>query len=233
MRVVLLHALPFDARMWDIAGSPMDGALAPDLYTLGDSLQEWASAILDDCRGEEMVLVGSSVGGSCALEIARASPGQVRGIVLVGAKATVRPDPELRDAAVKVLDTEGIAGAWRRYWAPLFGPGTDPAVLRAARDLAFEQDVDALIRGIRTFHDRRDHADFISTWNRHLVVVTGAHDRTPTPAAAAASLGVAAHRSVIVQNCGHYVPLEQPAVFDEILARQFRHLGTGGHLERG
>jgi pimeloyl-ACP methyl ester carboxylesterase len=57
-------------------------ALAPTLYGLGHSLQEWAVAVLDHCEGEELIVVGSSVGGSCALEIARASPDQVRGIVL-------------------------------------------------------------------------------------------------------------------------------------------------------
>ncbi|BAK34380.1 hypothetical protein MLP_13660 [Microlunatus phosphovorus NM-1] len=51
-------------------------------------------------------------------------------------------------------------------------------------------------------------------------MVTGAHDRTPTPAAAAASLAGAAHQSVIVQNCGHYVPLEQPGAFEAFLRRE-------------
>ncbi|HEV7758841.1 MAG TPA: alpha/beta fold hydrolase, partial [Acidimicrobiales bacterium] len=102
MRVVLLHALPFDGRMWraerDLLGSE---ALAPSLYRFGARLEDWAQGVLDLVGGEPLVVVGCSVGGSCALEIARAPPDQVAGIVLVGAKAGVRPDPALRDRAVR------------------------------------------------------------------------------------------------------------------------------------
>jgi pimeloyl-ACP methyl ester carboxylesterase len=77
MRLVLLHALPFDERMWDTTRSLLAGAFVPTLYSLGRSIKEWAAAILAECQGEELFVVGSSVGGSCALEVARAAPEQV------------------------------------------------------------------------------------------------------------------------------------------------------------
>ena len=95
----------------------------------------------------------------------------MRGIVLVGSEATVRRDPASRDAVVGVLQDEGISAAWLRYWAPLFGPNTAPETLAAAHRLALEQNVDDVIRGVRAFHDRPDHAEFVSTWTRHLVAV--------------------------------------------------------------
>ena len=64
-RLVLLHALPFDKRMWETTQPLLSDALAPTLYGLGHSLQEWAVAVLDHCEGEELIVVGSSVGGSC------------------------------------------------------------------------------------------------------------------------------------------------------------------------
>ena len=225
MRLVLLHALPFDRRMWDTTRPMLADALVPTFYGLGDSIQEWATAILDECRGDDdLIVVGSSVGGSCALEIARTSPHKVRGIVLVGSKATVRRDPASRDAVVGVLQDEGISAAWLRYWAPLFGPNAAPETLAAAHRLALEQNVDDVIRGVRAFHDRPDHAEFVSTWTRHLVVVTGAEDRTPTPAVARASVQGARREQVIVENCGHYVSLEQPDMFHAILTDQCRRM---------
>ena len=145
----------------------LSDALAPTLYGLGNSLQEWAVAVLDHCEGEELIVVGSSVGGSCALEIARASPGQVRGIVLVGAKASVRRDPVARELIVRALQDDGIHAAWDRYWAPLFSSTADAETLAAARRLALEQDVDDLIRGVRALHDRRDQTEFVSAWAGH------------------------------------------------------------------
>ena len=221
MRLVLLHALPFDARMWDTARPVLAHALVPNLYNLGQTIEEWAAAILDQCASEELVVVGSSIGGSCALEIARASPDQVRGIVLIGAKASVRPDPTFRDAAVRVLENEGLDGAWRKYWAPLFGRDTDAAVTTAAYRIAMEQSVDDVIRGVRAFHDRRDLTKFISTWRRRLVVISGAEDRTPTPTDAAASIeGAVGYGLVVVENCGHYVGLERPDIVDAVITDQ-------------
>ena len=131
--------------MWDTTQPLLSDALAPTLYGLGHSLQEWAFAVLDHCEGEELIVVGSSVGGSCALEIARASPG----IVLVGAKASVRRDPVAREVIVRALQDDGIHAAWDWYWAPLFSSTADAETLAAARRLALEQDVDDLIRGVR------------------------------------------------------------------------------------
>ena len=54
MRLVLLHALPFDARMWGLAGLEVSGAVVPTLYGLGRSIEEWAAAIIEMCDGEDL-----------------------------------------------------------------------------------------------------------------------------------------------------------------------------------
>ena len=90
--VVFLHALPLDGRMWTDVMDVLDGrTLAPNLYPLGNSIEEWADHVLELAGSRPLVVVGNSVGGTCALEVARAAPDQVQAIVLVGAKAGVRP----------------------------------------------------------------------------------------------------------------------------------------------
>jgi pimeloyl-ACP methyl ester carboxylesterase len=161
VRVVLLHALPFDGGMWravpDLAGVE---TLAPSLYQFGRTLQDWAHGVLALVRDDPLVVVGCSIGGSCALEVARAAPDQVVGIVLVGAKAGVRPDPALRDDAVRLLTRQGMEAGWQAYWRPLFGWNTPARVLADAHRMALEQDVTDVARGVRAFHDRRDLTDF-------------------------------------------------------------------------
>lgn len=224
MRLVLLHALPLDGRMWDAARPLFDGAFAPTLYGLGESVRDWAAAILEHCGSQELLIVGNSVGGSCALEVARAAPDQVRGVVLVGAKAGVRRDPRTRDDAVRLLRHEGVEGAWDRYWAPLFSAQAEPEVVSAARKLALEQDGADLITGVRAFYDRRDHSEFLRAWSGQLLVVSGIEDRSPTPAAAARSVEGTGATQVIVEGAGHYVPLERPSVLHRAIAKQLRIL---------
>lgn len=129
MRLVLLHALPFDHRMWDLTPS-VEGAYSPTLYGSGDSVQQWAAAVLGELPSDDLFVVGNSIGGSCALEMARAAPERVRGVVLIGTKIGVRPDPVARDAVIAQLREKGVEAAWRRYWRPLLGAGcTEPNAL--------------------------------------------------------------------------------------------------------
>jgi pimeloyl-ACP methyl ester carboxylesterase len=227
MQLIFLHALPFDGSMWraerDLTFGPV---LAPRLYDLGDSIEEWASRVLELAGSESSIVVGNSIGGSCALEIARAAPDQIDGIVLIGAKAGVRPAPALRDEAVRLLETRGVEAAWARYWAPLFGRNTSAAVVAAARELALRQHVADLVRGVRAFHDRRDLTDWIARWRRPLVVIHGAEDLTPSPSTAARIVVGEQRRFHLVPNCGHYVNLEQPAMFRSLLSSVLQQMTT-------
>lgn len=65
--------------------------------------------------------------------------------MLIGAKAGVRPDPVLRDDAVRVL-SGGMETARRKYWAGLFGAGTDPGVIERARRIACSLDIRDVVR---------------------------------------------------------------------------------------
>jgi pimeloyl-ACP methyl ester carboxylesterase len=219
VRLVLLHALPLDGGMWDAEQDLLPGhTLAPTLYRLGASLTDCAEGVLSLAGDEPLVVVGCSVGGSCALEVARAAPDQVEAIVLVGAKAGVRPDPALRDEAVRLLTESGLEAAWEAYWRPLFGPATAAETIARARRMALAQDVDDVVRGVRAFHDRRDLTAFAEAWPKPLVVISGDHDRAPLPATAAAVATGPNRRFHLVSNCGHYVNLERPAEFRALLA---------------
>lgn len=191
---------------------------APDLYVLGDSLRDWAISVLQATGDDDLLVVGCSVGGSCALEIAALAPARIAAVVLVEAKAAHRPEPAFRDEAVRLLRSEGMAGAWARYWRALFAPTTTARVVERSRRLAFEQDLDDVLRGVEAFHGRRDLASFVQAWDKPLVVVSGDHGRPAPPWRGAELAASTAHGEFhLVPQCGHYVNLEQPQAFDDIL----------------
>jgi pimeloyl-ACP methyl ester carboxylesterase len=224
VRVVLLHALPFDGGMWRAERDVLpDRTVTPTLYRLGTTLEQWAEGVLSLVQDEPIAVVGCSVGGSCALEVARAAPDQVEGVVLVGAKAGVRPDPGLRDAAVRLMSEQGIEAGWRAYWRPLFWRDAPAAALADAQRLALSQDVEDVLWGVRAFHDRRDLTDFVAAWAKPIVVISGDQDTAPLPSTAAPITAVAPDaRFHLVRNCGHYVNLERPAEFRALLADSLR-----------
>lgn len=206
--------------MWDRTREAIGGSsIAPDLYGFGDSLGEWADGVLALAPSEPFVVVGCSVGVSCAFEIAHRRPDLVAGMVAVGGKPGVNPDPRLRDEAVECLERSGFAAAWDRYWRPLFAPGVEEGIVTEAFAQGHSLPVDDLVRGVRAFHDREDRSDALSTWPGPLVAVSGTHDPAPTPAVMRTFAAGPGRRFVPVDGAGHYVNLERPVAFVEILRR--------------
>ncbi len=70
--------------MWDDtrAALPVD-SIAPDLYPFGSDLGAWADGVLELCTGDELLIVGCSVGASCAFEILHRAPERVGALVIV------------------------------------------------------------------------------------------------------------------------------------------------------
>ena len=98
--LLLLHALPLDGSMW--AGQ-MDllpeSTYAPTLYGFGNTVEAWANEVLQLATNDRLIVVGCSVGGSCALEVAVTAPERVAALVLIGTKAKHDPDPALHASA--------------------------------------------------------------------------------------------------------------------------------------
>jgi len=230
MTVVLLHALPLDGSMWstEVRGLAAP-TVTPDLYALGDSIEAWAVGVLDLVPSGPLVLVGNSVGGSCAIEVAHLAPDRVERIVLLAAKPGHRAEPDLRDAALRCLADEGLDVAWERFWSPLFGPDAKPAAIDAARQIAIDQDVDDVIRGVQVVHSRPDRSTFLSSWSGPVHVVAGVHDVAPRGGdRLAASLSNATFHPIA--GAGHYVTFERP---DATLAVLRQVIGQHGSHRKG
>jgi pimeloyl-ACP methyl ester carboxylesterase len=225
LEVLFLHALPLDGSMWAGQKELLPGSTyTPTLYSFGDSIEAWAAAALKLVKGDRLVVVGCSVGGSCALELAVAAPDRVAALVLIGTKAGHRPDPALHASALETLQEKGLEEAWKVFWAPLFSRSAKSQVIDDAKRIMLRQSPLDVARGVTTFHNRPSRDQFLSTLPHPIIVVTGADDVAPGLKVSAAQANSAQQgRLHIVPECGHYVPLERPeylnSILREVLAR--------------
>ncbi|MFM0247547.1 alpha/beta fold hydrolase [Paraburkholderia sediminicola] len=219
LELLLLHALPLDGSMWAGQMALLPGATyAPTLYPLGDSIETWAAEALRLVKGDRLIVVGCSVGGSCALEVAVAAPDRVAALVLIGTKARHRPDPELHASVLDMLQENGVEEAWRILWEPLLSGTASSQAIREARRIALGQLPHEVARGVSVFHSRPSRDEFLSTFPSPVIVVTGADDSAPGPKTSAEQADLAPNgRLHVVPGCGHYVPLEHPEVVNSIL----------------
>lgn len=202
MRILLLHAFPYDPGMWDAQRPALEGheTIAPSLYGRGSSMDGWATSLLDELDGS-FVVVGASMGGGCALAMARQQPDRVEAIVLAGAHAG--PDaPERRPAREQMIEEIRAEGA-SSVWA---GDGPPASA-------------DELIAIVEALRDRPDDRAVVASLGVPLLVVAGDADpMVSVETANGLANGAPDGACVIVPGAGHIVSLERPDAFNDALA---------------
>jgi 3-oxoadipate enol-lactonase len=203
----LLHALPLDERMWEPQRPVVPDAVVPRLYGRGGSMDAWAASIAEEADGE-LVLVGASMGGYCALALARREPERVRGMLLVGARPDSDPTPERRAGMIDVIRREGPEGLWRDMVPKLFA---DPS--NADARLLY-CDPDGLVAAVEAIRDRADSTDVARAFGDRVRFVVGEHENFVSPGE------LSGFDIRVVPGSGHLVNLEQPDAFNAEL-REF------------
>jgi pimeloyl-ACP methyl ester carboxylesterase len=207
--------------MWDAQREVLAGreVLTPDLARLGASMSEWARGVLQLGHGP-FVAVGASMGGYCALEIARQAPERLRGLALVGARADA-DSPERREgraATIELIRSRGPEALWEDMREKLFSPGADPAAVERARSLVLEQSMDDLVRAVEAIRDRPDSSELVRSLNVPVLVAVGELDPFFPPAEAenlAADLRNG--RLHVFRGCGHLPSLERPDELNRVV----------------
>jgi 3-oxoadipate enol-lactonase len=172
-------------------------------------MDEWADSIARETEGD-LAVVGASMGGYCALALARRAPERVRGLLLVGA----RPDADTEERragradTIKLIHNEGLDGLWRMMLPKLFH---DQSV--ADKQLVY-RDADALVTALEAVRDREDSTDVVRSFAGRVQFVVGEFD----PYVSAGELSEFEVRELL--GVGHLVNLERPDEFNEIL-REF------------
>lgn len=218
--VLLLHAFPLDARMWDETcrelGAELD-TVAPTLPPQGGGrrLAGWAEEVLSLVEGE-VVPVGVSMGGYLAFELWRQAPERISGLVLSDTRAGPETDEGRagRERTIELIRERGATGLWQEMEPKLFSPTAEPEVVERARPLALGRSPDDLVTCVEAIRDRPDSRPSLPTIDVPTLVVVGEKDElTPPPEAAAIASGIPGAKLVAIPESGHLPPLEQPGAF--------------------
>jgi len=169
---------------------------APRLYGRGSSIDGWAARLLDELHGP-FVAVGASMGGYCALALARRAPERVVGIVLAGAKAKAdEMSPRVyRNELVARLRENGVPDDF----------DTDVE----AKDFAAAQEA---------IRDRLDLSGVAASFGGPVLVCVGDGDELMSVDEARELAETALRGSLeVFEGAGHLPSIEQPDRFNAVL----------------
>ena len=219
MKVALLHAFPLDERMWEPQREALDGhdLIAPHLYSLGETMDDWARRVAEQADGP-VVAVGASMGGYCAQRLL--AHADVRALVLAGSRADA-DTPErrqARDETIRLIREEGVERLWETQRPRLFSEDANENAVERARALTLEQDPEELATGVAAMRDRPDSTALVREAEAPVLVAVGEHDPFfSADEAQALAASARRGRAHVFAGCGHLPSLERPDEFNRVL----------------
>jgi|SRR5882672_3996645 len=241
--MVLLHGYPFDRSMWreqiDFLSANGFRAIAPDLRGLGenrfdgeiatmDDMARDVAALMDELRIDHAVISGLSMGSYVAFEFVHLFPARVRALVLAGARAQGPDEAERKsreDKAQQVL-TDGIAPFVEAMLPDLLAPETlaeKPVVVARVREMILRTNPHGAAAAQRGMAARRDYSGDLSDINVPTLIIAGREDVVRKPDdAELIHRGITKSVLEVIDDAGHLMNLEQPEVFNRVLANFLR-----------
>jgi pimeloyl-ACP methyl ester carboxylesterase len=242
--LLLLHAFPLDARMWEAqlsAFSDVMPVIAPHLPGFGgtepaDEEMTMAAAAdrvlaeLDRAGVDRAVVCGLSMGGYVAFELWRRARHRFAGLVLANTRA--EPDTEEgaagRRALAERLRREGN-GFLVETPPPLLSQGAPEDLWAYIRRMIADQPADAIAAASLGMAERPDSRPDLPGIDVPTLVITSTDD-TLIPSAVSAPMADAVPGAtlLVIEGAGHVSNLEQPDTFSAALEEHVERAGLRG-----
>lgn len=237
--MLLLHAFPFSARMWEGQLALSEAGwrvIAPHLRGMGGehrdppaaSMDDYAADVIDLLDGlhvDDAVIGGLSMGGYVTFALFRLAPRYFRGMVLADTRpqADTPEERERRRRMLSLVKARTMSEVADEVLPNLLAPET----LRArtdrvsyARHLIEENPASAVEWALRAIMDRQDSTPLLTSIHCPTLIVVGEHDTVTPPSVARDMLrAVGGSELAVIPNAGHLSNLEQPEAFNATLGR--------------
>jgi len=235
--VLLIHGHPFDAAMWSPqlrAAFPGCRLLAPELRNFGRTTSPRRSAdfasyardLLDFANSlalEKFIVVGLSMGGQVALEIASTNSERLLGLVLADTFAQLdTPEKKAwRYTLADRIDAEGTQAYAVEVLPKMLSarsisenPKLASEVLLMMQRCPAQGAADAL----RVRAERKDYLPVLPRLDVPTLIVVGSEDQfTPIADAELMQRNIRNSTLVIVEDAGHMPNMEKPDEFNQAL----------------
>ena len=229
--LVLLPGLMCDAEYWE-SQRPTLAALASMVYVPSygalDSISSMAEHVLQTAPAGRLAVVGHSMGGRIALEMARLAPGRLERLALLdtgyqplAAGQAGLDEAEGRHRLLKMARTNGMAAMARDWARGMVHPRrVDTLVFEAIVGMISRKTPDVFEAQIRALLSRPDATSVLSELKCPTLLACGRQDLwSPLARHEQMHAAIAHSELTVIEDAGHMTSMEQPAAVTQALVR--------------
>lgn len=227
--LTLLPGLACDAELWR-EQLPALAALGPvrvaDVHARAASLPAMAALLLAESDGP-LRLIGTSMGGMLALEVARQAPQRVQALALLAtsARADTPELRQLRTQAIELFAAGRVDEVLQANLAFAFHPAHAATLAPAYLAMILRAGAAQLIAQNRALLARADYRGLLGELRCPTLVVCGRDDLlTPPEHSQELADGIRGARLEWLADCGHLLGWEQPQRLNALLCAWLRGL---------
>lgn len=221
--LIFLPGLLCDAALWTHQLAHLKDISAPSVATLTeqDSISAMARHVLEGAP-ERFALCGLSMGGYVAQEIMRQAPERVEKLALIDTspRADSPEQYERRKGLIALAKTGKFKGVTPKLLPLLLSPEhlKNEALCQVVMDMAERMGREAFVRQQTAIMGRVDGRESLSCITCPTLVIVGREDAlTPLEHAQEMASGIRGAELVVIEQCGHLAPLEQPQATTALL----------------
>jgi pimeloyl-ACP methyl ester carboxylesterase len=215
--VLMIPGLICDGHVWATTKAVLDKAgqaCAVADVTTQSSITDMAQSLLDNHKGL-LLPVGHSMGGRIAMEMARIAPDRLQGMALLstGMHPLKPGETEKRKRMIALARDQGMAALAERWLPGMMAEGLvpDPTVMKGLTDMVLRMTPEIHERQLRALIGRPDATKTIGDFKGQMLLVVGRQDQWSPVSQHEAIKALCPQASLsIIENAGHFVPVEQP-----------------------
>lgn len=223
MNVVLLPGFLCDERLW---GHQIDFLkdkfpLTPVNFTHCKDLEEMIQ-VVNEASGERAHIVGFSMGGYIAQEFLARYPEKVATLFLLASAVGTLPEEEKKSRleVESSLRKSHYKGMSEKIITKFIHPDSlkKPEIPKLIHDMSATNTSETYINQMKATIDRREFVEELNAFSGKIMIAGGEDDRVIRKTELESFHSqIPKSQFKLFPQCGHYVPLEQPDLLNQLL----------------
>ena len=194
-------------------------------FTTENTLAAMAETVIAATEGKPCALVGFSMGGIVALEVAKTRPELIAKLALVNSNchADLPERKKARKAQIAQAQSGQLVELLTSTFLPnyLFKANADHEAL--ILDMATSLGADVFQAQVTAIEDRPDLLKHLKQLSADIVIIAGAQDKIcPSEHQQMMHNEVAGSELILLEQCAHFSPLEQAEQVSKALAKWYQ-----------